>query len=91
MRLRAVGLSDGQRFELPLTQPDLAEICGLTSIHVNRVLRDLREQGLCTLRRGVVDLHDPPALARLGEFNPAYLYIDRDAVAADPMRRSLSG
>ena len=92
LRLRAVGLSNGRRFELPLTQPDIAEICGLTGIHVNRVLRDLREQGLCTVRKGVVDMHDARALARLGEFDPAYLYIDEAAVvSAEAVRRSSNG
>ena len=88
MRLRAVGLSDGTRFDLPLTQPDLAEICGLTSVHVNRVIRDFREQGLCTLRGGVAEIHDPARLATIGEFDPAYLYVDRTAI--EPARsRSL--
>jgi CRP-like cAMP-binding protein len=74
-RLTAVGLSDGRRFELPLTQLDLGEMCGMTSIHVNRVIRDLRERGLCTFRGGVVELHDAEELARIGEFQPAYLYL----------------
>ena len=82
LRLRAVDLSDGRRFALPLTQPDIAEICGLTSIHVNRVLRDLRERGLATVRGGAVDVHDARALARLGEFDPAYLYVDQAAVTS---------
>lgn len=86
-RLRAVGLSDGGRFELPLTQPDIAEICGLTSVHVNRVLRDLRERGLVTVRGGIVDIHDGAGLARLGEFNPAYLYVDEDVVPATGARQ----
>lgn len=89
LRLRAVGLSDGIRFELPLTQPDLAEVCGLTSVHVNRVLRDLREGGLVTVRGGTVDVVDRAGLARLGEFDPRYLYLDETAVparAAHPRR-----
>lgn len=91
LRLRAVGLSDGRRFAFPLTQPDIAETCGLTSIHVNRVLRDFREQGLCTIRNGVVDVHDQHGLARLGDFNPAYLYIDAAAVSAEGMKGTSSG
>lgn len=92
LRLRAVGLSDGVAFELPLTQTDLAEICGLTSIHVNRVLRDLRERGLCTLRGGTVEIHDRASLVRLGEFDPAYLYLDPDfAGASESRRRKSSG
>lgn len=90
LRLRAVGLSDGAAFDLALTQTDLAEICGLTSIHVNRVLRDLRERGLCTLRGGVVTLHDRAGLARLGEFDPAHLYLDPDFAGASESRRRKS-
>jgi CRP-like cAMP-binding protein len=90
MRLRASGLSDSKRFELPLTQVDIAEICGLTSIHVNRVFRDLRERELVTVRGGVLDLHDAPALARLGEFDPGYLYIDQGAVVFAHATRRLS-
>lgn len=74
-RLMSAGLSDGRRFALGLTQNDLAEICGLTSVHVNRVMRQLREERLCTFRSSLVELDDPERLARRGEFNPAYLYI----------------
>jgi len=74
-RLMSAGLSDGRRFPLGLTQNDLAEICGLTSVHVNRVMRQLREERLCTFRSSQVDIPDPVKLARRGEFDPAYLYI----------------
>ena len=77
-RLGAVGLSDGRRFALPLTQLDLAEACGLTSVHVNRVLRQLREDRLCTFRAGMVDILDPRGLARRGQFDADYLYLDDD-------------
>lgn len=75
-RLRAIGLSDGRRFTLPLTQSDVAEICGLTNVHVNRVLRQLREERLCTFRSRVVDIAEPQRLAARGQFDPAYLYLD---------------
>ena len=89
LRLRAVGLSDGGRFHLPLTQLDVGEICGLTSIHVNRVMRDLRERRLCTFRGAIAEIHDLPELARIGEFDPGYLYLDAETVraSADPSRR----
>ena len=74
-RLVAVGLSDGRNFDFPLTQFDVAEICGMTAIHVNRVLRQLRERNLCTLRNGRVEIHDLAGLTRLGEFEPGYLYL----------------
>jgi len=74
-RLISAGLSDGRRFALGLTQYDLAEICGLTSVHVNRIMRQLREEGLCTFRSSLVEVPDPEKLARRGQFDPAYLYI----------------
>jgi len=75
-RLSAVGLSDGTRFALDLTQNDLAEICGVTSIHMNRILRQLREEGLCVVRSSHVEILQPDWLAARGQFDPAYLYLD---------------
>jgi CRP-like cAMP-binding protein len=75
-RLIAAGLSDGKVFQFPLTQSDLAEICGLTTVHVNRVLRQLREAGLCIFRPPLVEIVDLPGLARRGDFDPSYLYFD---------------
>jgi CRP-like cAMP-binding protein len=77
-RLLPVGLSDGSRFALGITQNDIAEICGITNVHANRVLRQLREEGLCVFRSSLVDILDVRGLARRGQFNPDYLYIDAD-------------
>lgn len=79
MRLEAVGLSDGQRFTLGLTQSDIAEICGLTSVHTNRVLRTLREENIAIFRSSRVEILDPQRLRRLGQFDPGYLYLDDEA------------
>ncbi|SER56761.1 Crp/Fnr family transcriptional regulator [Sphingobium sp. YR768] len=76
VRLMSAGLSDGRRFALGLIQSDLAEICGLTNVHINRVLRQLREERLCVFRSSLVEILDPEKLAAVGQFNPAYLYID---------------
>ncbi len=75
-RLMAVGLSDGRQFELPITQSDLGEICGLSNVHVNRVLRHLREDRLCVFRSSVVEILDVRRFAARGQFDPAYLYIE---------------
>jgi CRP-like cAMP-binding protein len=86
-RLQAIGHSDGRRFILPITQADLGEITGLTSIHINRVLRMLREERICIFRSSTVEILDPERLARIGQFDPAYLYLrsgaglDRHAVS----------
>jgi CRP-like cAMP-binding protein len=76
-RLLAIGASDGRSFELPMTQVDIGEVCSLTNVHVNRVLRQLREQELCTVRSAHVDIHDMKGLADVGQFNPQYLYLNR--------------
>lgn len=78
-RLFSAGLSDGRRFALALTQADLAEICGLTTVHVNRVMRQLREEQLCLFRSSLVEILDPAGLAKRAQFDPAYLYIDDDS------------
>lgn len=76
-RLTAIGASDGLRFSLPMTQADIGEVCGLTNVHVNRVLRELREAGLCTARSSSVEILDLPGLAATGIFQPDYLYLNR--------------
>lgn len=76
VRLMSAGLSDGRRFAMGLTQNDLAEICGLTNVHVNRVMRQLREEKLCVFRSSLVEIVDPAALAVRAQFDPDYLYID---------------
>ncbi len=67
-RLRLVGLASDTAYACPLNQYVLADALGLTAIHVNRVLRQLRERGLMTFRSGQVVIHDVAALERLGGF-----------------------
>jgi len=76
VRLEIVGLTDGLSYALPLTQTDLAECLGLTSVHVNRVLRQLRELGLAVFRDGRVEILNHAELARIAEFDPQYLHIE---------------
>ncbi|UAK26557.1 Crp/Fnr family transcriptional regulator [Sphingomonas nostoxanthinifaciens] len=84
-RLCAIGLSDGTAYDLRITQNDLSEITGLTSIHVNRVLRMLREEGICVFRGSRVDILDRSRLERLGQFDPAYLYLKDPLTPFEPM------
>ncbi|AQR75606.1 Crp/Fnr family transcriptional regulator [Sphingomonas sp. LM7] len=77
VRLGIVGLSTEREYALPITQTDLAECLGLTSVHVNRVLKELRERGLVEFRGGKVTIGDLAELQRVGEFDPAYLYLVR--------------
>jgi len=75
-KLRAVGLSDGKAFQLPMTQADIAEACGLTPVHVNRMLKELRERKMLVMRGSLVSMLDRSALSRLSEFDPVYLFLD---------------
>jgi CRP-like cAMP-binding protein len=75
-RLRAVGLAERGVFDFPLTQQDIGEACGLTSVHANRTVARLRTEGLATVARRKVEVHDLVQLRRLAEFTPDYLYLD---------------
>jgi len=77
VRLGIVGMADGLAYDLPLTQTDVAECLGLTSVHINRTLKDLREQELVDFRGGRVEMKDLDGLRRLAEFDPGYLYLEK--------------
>lgn len=73
-RLSLVRLGDEDGFNLPLTQVEIANACGTTPIHLNRVVRSLREAGIMELSRGRVTIFDRARLERTGKFDPSYLY-----------------
>lgn len=75
VRLGLVGLAEETGYGLPLTQEELAECLGLTAVHVNRTLKELRERNLVEFRSGRVKLQDLDGLKRAAEFDPAYLYL----------------
>jgi CRP-like cAMP-binding protein len=72
-RLSLVGLAKKTEFTCPLSQYVIADALGLTAIHVNRVLRQLREQKLLTIRKGKVHIHDLNKLRKLAGFQGGYL------------------
>lgn len=77
MRLETVGLARDLRYDLPLTQTDLGDCTGLTNVHVNRTLKDLRASELVSFQDGRVTILDWAGLAHAGEFDAAYLYLER--------------
>lgn len=77
VRLRIVGLATDTGYALPLTQADLADVTGLTSVHVNRMLKKLRDEDLLTFRGGMVTICDWERLQRVAEFDPTYLHLER--------------
>ena len=74
-RLAHVGLANGDGFALPLTQEQLGTAVGLTSVHVNRTLRTLRDDGLMTFRNREIVITNIPALRALAGFDPNYLHL----------------
>src|SRR4051812_22039465 len=75
-RLAAVGRAAGNSFDLPVTQRDIGDALGISVIHVNRVLKELRNNGLMEMRRGKVTVLDERRLTELGEFDVLYLHQD---------------
>lgn len=76
-RLRVVGLVDGNSFAFPVTQMDLADATGLSTVHLNRTLQELRGAGLITLRDRSLTIIDPQALWNTAMFNPGYLHLEQ--------------
>lgn len=72
-RLQAVGLADETGYDCPLTQNDLADALGLTAIHVNRMLRELREADLLSFHKGKVEFLNANALRNLSGFDQDYI------------------
>lgn len=79
MKLQAVGLADHYRCLLPITQIDLADALGLTSVHINRVLREMRSRALITLREQTLVIEAWDELLRIAEFDPTYLQLEHRA------------
>jgi len=72
-RLEAIGLADPDGYRCPVTQELLADALGLTNVHVNRLLRRLRQQGVLTFVRGFVAFLDKPRLIELAEYDSSFL------------------
>jgi CRP-like cAMP-binding protein len=76
-RLDVIERTSEGGYEFPLTQRELSECLGLTVVHVNRTLQELRRRGLVQLEHRRVKILDRPALQGIAEWDPAYLYLDR--------------
>jgi CRP-like cAMP-binding protein len=73
-RLRPVGLLEGKSCAFPVTQMDLADATGLSVVHLNRTLQELRASGLIVLRERMLTINDLDALKNTGLFDPNYLH-----------------
>ncbi|MCA1402543.1 Crp/Fnr family transcriptional regulator [Bradyrhizobium sp. BRP56] len=73
-RFEMVGLLDNDTFRLPLTQQDLADACGLSTVHVNRTVQELRKMGLLDWRGQIAYVLRREELETVAEFSADYLH-----------------
>jgi CRP-like cAMP-binding protein len=76
-RLEVVSLAQDNRFQLPFTQKHVADACGLSIVHVNRTLQELRGRGLIAWEGGEVAVLNRDKLENIAEFVPDYLHLKR--------------
>ena len=79
LKLEAVGLAGDHRCPLPITQTELGDALGLTTVHVNRTLQEMRGEGLITLRSSTLVVNAWNDLCRSAEFDPTYLHLKKQA------------
>ncbi|PWE57681.1 Crp/Fnr family transcriptional regulator [Metarhizobium album] len=77
-RYRAVGLTEGTTFRFPITQATLADVLGVSTVHVNKTLQALRGDNLFSWKDGLVRITDLGELERLAQFDPTYLHFNRE-------------
>ena len=78
VRHRVTGTADGNSFPLPITQAELGDALGLSVVHINRMVQELRTEGLIAWQEGRVTISDFDGLARVAEFDPTYLCLESE-------------
>jgi CRP-like cAMP-binding protein len=81
-RLKVIGRTNGYECEFPITQNEIGDALGLSTVHVNRSLQELRADRLIELQRSTLTILDWDAFKKAGEFDPTYLHLDREADTA---------
>ena len=77
LRLESVGRTQDHSYELPITQTELADAFGLSAVHMNRVLQDLRGEELISWQSKTLVIHDWERLQQVAQFDPVYLHADQ--------------
>lgn len=85
IRYRMIGGADDNSFDFPVTQDEIADATGLTPVHVNRMVQQLREEGLIAMRSKRLQVLDPDGLKRAARFNPNYLHLTRTEQGEEPV------
>ena len=80
LKQEAVGLAGEHRCPLPITQSDIGDATGMSNVHINRTLQEMRSNGLITLHNNTLIIHAWDELIRVAEFDDAYLHLRKRAV-----------
>ncbi|ACI93845.1 cyclic nucleotide-binding protein [Afipia carboxidovorans OM5] len=75
VRLQAVGLARDMAFTIPWTQSDVADAAGISTVHTNRVIQELRRLGLLEWDSRLIQIRNWEGLATLGDFSDDYLHL----------------
>jgi len=78
MRLKVVRRTRGESFQFPLTQIEMADVLGISVVHLNKTLQALRREGVFTWENRTITIVDWERLQEIAEFDPAYLSISRE-------------
>jgi CRP-like cAMP-binding protein len=73
-RLAVIGMVDGNTFDMPLTQEQIGEAMGITAVHANRIIKQLRDDNVLDFHRGRVTVLDEGKLQELADFDDRYLH-----------------
>jgi CRP-like cAMP-binding protein len=84
IRLEVAELGQATSYELPITQEQLADALALTSVHVNRTLKRLEQDGLITRTKRIITIVDWKDLVKVADFQPRYLHLDRQNYETPP-------
>lgn len=91
LRLQAVGLVTDNSYELPLTQDELGDTLGLSGMHVNRVLQQLRSENMIVFKGKRLTISNVRGLQAFAEFNPNYLHLNQGHLNRNPKRNHEGG
>ena len=78
LRMHSMSLARDHSFEFPVTQADVADALGISTVHANRTIQDLRHRGLIEWSDHVVHIVDEPGLSDLADFDPDYLNLEKE-------------
>ncbi|MFC7396122.1 Crp/Fnr family transcriptional regulator [Chelatococcus sp. GCM10030263] len=78
VRLQVIGMTEGFNFRLPISQAELSDAMGLSVVHVNRTIQELRRRGLIIWEGEEIRILDWVSLQRVGEFDPTYLNLENE-------------